>query len=133
MGSSGTGRFTDYSGSSEKSQDDASKGQASTGSGPTGGSSGTDRCAQVFTTDLEDVARSAYFAADGRLPPTGTAVDVQLSGRLIASVGEVELGYLPTQYNYLAGCMKRGFSYAGTVTATRMTPTPSVTVDIAPV
>jgi hypothetical protein len=127
MGSSGTGHLSDYSGGEKEK---ASK--ETIGSG-TGGSSGHDPCTDNVVTKLEDVARSQYYTSSGTLPATGTHVDVKLSGRLVVFTAGGDLGYLPTQYNYLAGCLNRGFNYAGKVTSTATTPVPTISVEIAPV
>jgi hypothetical protein len=57
-----------------------------------------------------------------------------MGGRLSVDteVGEV-IGYLPTQFNYLAGCISSGRSYGGAVTSIATTPLTRVHVDIAPV
>ena len=127
MGSTGTGKFTDYSGQT------GNEGSGGTAGGGSGGSSGVDNCDQAFAAILEEVERCAYFQQYHTPPPAGTAVVVRLRGRLSVDTesGEV-LGYLPTQYNYLAGCMSSGRNYAGSVTATSITPLIRVHVDIAP-
>lgn len=126
MGSSGTGRLSDYS-NSKKEKEPKKK----SGSG-TGGSSGHDPCSDSFSTKLEDVARSQYYTGNGALPASGTRVDVKLSGRLVVYSAKGDLGFLPTQYNYLAGCINRGLNYRGKVTSTATTPVPTISVDIQP-
>ncbi len=128
MGSIGTGRLTDYSGAKKQKQP-----KTKPGSDKGGGSSGHDPCADSFTAKLEDVARAQYYASNGSLPPNGTDVKVKLAGRLVVYGTGGDLGFLPTHYNYLAGCMNRGFSYGGKVVSSATTPIPTITVDIAPI
>ncbi len=127
MGSTGTSRLTDYSGGKSKKK---SKG---TSSSETGGAPGHDPCTNSFTTKLEDVARSQYYAINKALPANGTRIEVKLSGRLVVYTAEGDLGFLPTQYNYLAGCINRGFKYRGSVVSTATTPVPTISVEIAPI
>src|SRR5467141_2446765 len=105
MGSSGTGRLTDYPGSGRGRQ-----------GGSQGGSSGADQCKKKIDEQLEDVATSAYYKNHKGVPPTGTKVEVVQQKRIsfASTAGEV-IGHLPTQYNYLAACLADGFKYAGTV------------------
>lgn len=125
MGSSGTGRFTDYPGSSRST--------SSTG-GTTGGSSGSDKCGEAFAAELEDVARGSYYGTKGSLPPNGHEFKVVHSKRLVAvDLEGFELGNLPTKYNYLAGCIGSGRAYIGVVTTTSISPLPRIYVDIAPI
>jgi hypothetical protein len=88
MGSTGTGRLTDYS--------KAKKPEGTSGS-ETGDAPGHDPCTNSFTTKLEDVARSQYYLSNGALPANGTQVDVKLSGRLVVYTAGGDLGFLPTQ------------------------------------
>jgi hypothetical protein len=92
VGSTGTNKFTDYSGS--KSTD--VKG------GATGGASGADPCDSAFTTDLEDVDRCSYYQTNNTLPSTGTQIYVTHNKRLevVDATSNLSLGYLPTYYNY---------------------------------
>jgi hypothetical protein len=55
-------------------------------------------------------------------------LELDLKKRIVAqtTTGEV-VGHLPTKYNYLAGCMKAGYKYAGTVRDSR-NPPPIATV-----
>jgi hypothetical protein len=124
MGSSGTGRLSDYSSKEKK--------EPKTPGSETGGSSGRDPCSDSFTAKLEDVSRSQFYTSSGALPANGTHVDVKLSGRLVVYAAGGDLGFLPTQYNYLAACINRGFKYGGTVTSTATAPVPMISVEIAP-
>lgn len=129
MGSSGTGRLSDYPGSS------------SGGSGASGGSGGTgprgsdDRCSKAFSSKLDDVAMSDYYVGTKRLPPVGTNVVVAKRKRVVVQTANGEsIGSLPTAFNYLAGCLADGWTYAGVVRVSqedRLGPT--VIVDITPV
>lgn len=134
MGSSGSGSFSDYSSTPRKksSKKKSSKGQ---GGGSSGGSSGEDQCQQMMTgVVLEDVARCEYFAAHNAVVEKDLPVRVrkQLFERRIAlenDSGEI-IGLLPTKYNYVAACMKDGYSYSGVVTASSTNPYPRVIVDL---
>lgn len=140
MGSSGTGRFTDYPGTpSGSSKTGSGNGSGEGGqSGDGGGVSKTDQCLRVIeNVALEEVARSAYFNAHKSLPPTGTAVAVRSSlvgGRIaVETIPALELvGLLPTEYNYLLQCMKQGYKYPGKVVSTTSKPVPVVRVDLEP-
>ena len=123
MGSSGTGRISDYPGSSKpsKTKEDEDKKEPGHGGGSSKGSGGNpggpdDRCAKAFSTQLEDVEHSEYFVAHGEAPPEGTAVILEHRKRLVAAteLGK-SIGSLPTSMNYLAGCMKAGWKYVGKV------------------
>jgi hypothetical protein len=64
MGSSGSGRISDYPGSSSQGKP-----------GKTGGANGDspiDRCARAFAARLEDVEQSDYYRAHKTTPPVGT-------------------------------------------------------------
>lgn len=122
MGSSGTGRLTDYTGTSSKSS--PSK---------IGGSSGEDKCGKAFTTSLEEVERSEYFKDNSSPPPTNTNIEVIFKKpRLAAVVDGVVIGYLPTDKNYVKVCLEDGYKFPGVVSASRTKPTPSVQITVSP-
>lgn len=123
MGSTGSGSFTDYS-----------KRKPATTGDTAGGASGTDKCGTAFPANLEEVARCFYFINHGNVPPAGTPVIVTFNGFRVAVETELgeEIGYLPTRYNYIKVCMDDGFNYRGVVNTSRLTPTPSILVDIVP-
>lgn len=129
MGSTGGGRFSDYTGNTD---DDQGKPMSGSGGG------GTDQCGhQIKDVVLEEVERSEYWKAHKRTPSAGTNVHVKatlVGGRLAietSSKAEV-IGYLPTRYNYIVQCMKRGFTYAGAVTATSTAPIVKVIISLDP-
>lgn len=120
MGSSGTGRFSDYSGSS-KDEDGG------------GGSSGNDPCELAFNTDLEEVERCDYYIANGTPPPDRTIVSVNFEKRAnVVTKDGLLVGYLPTKFNYLRACIANGHSYDGVVNSTSTAPVVLVNVDITP-
>lgn len=126
MGSSGSGHISDYPGSSPKT--------GSGGGGGGGSSPGEDRCARAFSVQLEDIEQSDYFKAHNSTPPIDTELVVVQKKRLVAQTrrGEV-VGNLPTNHNYLASCLKDGWSYVGKVSAAKNgPPVASVTADFAP-
>lgn len=121
MGSSGTGRLSDYPGS---------RGTSGKG-GPQGGSSGEDRCKKPISEQLEDVSRCDYFKNHKRVPKAGTHVAAVQAKRIEVTTTEGEvIGYLPTKYNYLAGCIATGYKYSGTVVTSKDNPVPAVLVDL---
>lgn len=120
MGSSGSGRFSDYSGSPSSSN----------GSGGSGGSSGTDQCAMAFSTELEEVGQCDYFTNTGTVPPPGTELTITVAQRIVAlDTSGVVVGALPTRFNYLAACLNEGFNYVGIVQSSSTFPNPQTTVD----
>lgn len=124
MGSSGSDRISDYPGSSSKGKSDGGTG---------GGSQPEDRCARAFSAHLEDVERSDYYRTHGRVPPVRTQLIVTQRKRLVAqtSTGE-SVGNLPTSLNYLAACIKDGWTYVGTVQiVTNAPPVANVSADFA--
>lgn len=121
MGSTGSGRFSDYSGVIDK------------GDGSGGGTSGTDRCTQAFTAILEEVAQCEYYEAHQKIPATGTLLKLQLDRRIFAVDAQgLKVGVLPTSYNYLAACIKSGIDYIGVIKASSANPIPQVEVDFSP-
>lgn len=124
MGSTGTGRFSDYSGSMS----------GSGGSSNSGGSSGEDICEKAISSAIEEIERCEFFKQFKTVPQVGTAVKVTVDSRIqIISNENLIIGFLPTKYNYLLGCINDGKSYQGIVISTSENPMPSIFVDIAPV
>ena len=120
MGSTGSGRFTDYTGVRDAT-------------GQTGGESGTDKCELSFSCILEDVGQASSYSTHGSLPTIGTTVLIQLGQPRIVAVHSqsgLECGALPTQFNYLAACMNDGHSYVGIVTRVTTTPLPLIQLDV---
>jgi len=112
MGSSGSGNFSDYPGSSKKKP-----------GGDDGGSSADDRCGRAFSVSLEDVEHCDYFKSHGNAcPADGTVLEIAQKKRIVAqtSAGEI-VGNLPTQLNYLAACLRDGYTYAGQVRSSNAT------------
>lgn len=119
MGSTGSGSFTDYSGS-----------RNSRGSGGSGGASGTDRCSQAFSCTLQEIAQCDYFKVHGVPPSRGTQLGLVLDGRIFAiDASGTKVGALPTSHNYLAACLQAGFTYVGVVTVSVATPLPTASAD----
>lgn len=108
MGSSGSGRLSDYPGSSG----------SGSGSSTGGGGGGSDRCSQAIAVALEDVEHCDYYTTVGTVPGRGQQLRIAQKKRVVAETDAgVTVGNLPTTYNYLAGCLKDGWTYTGTVTA----------------
>jgi hypothetical protein len=74
MGSTGSGHFSDYSGSQNSGKS----------GGNSGGSSETDRCHQAFSCVLEEVSQCEFFSSNRTLPAIDTQVEIVLDGRLFA-------------------------------------------------
>jgi hypothetical protein len=111
MGSSGTGSFGNYQPSEKAS------------------------CDETVDTDLEEIALAEYFAERGTVPPVGTSVrlhDAVVKGRLIVETVKKPqtLGLLPTSFQHLALCLKKGYSYTGEVTASGGKKIPVITVSL---
>ncbi|WP_147437186.1 hypothetical protein [Brenneria alni] len=123
MGSSGSGSFTDYSNAEKKVTD---------GGEVSGGDSGLDRCETAFSAGLEDVALYSYYQKYNNVPPINSKVEIVFTKRLTAiDIGtRLELGALPTKYNYLLACMHSGFHYIGIVSHVTNSISPQVVVDI---
>ena len=111
---------------------------ASSPSKPKGGGNGgddgvppEDRCARAFSVRLEEIEQSDYYKAHGSIPPVGTPLRVAQRKRLVAQTASGEgVGYLPTAFNYLAACLKAGWSYDGAVqTAANGPPVATITAD----
>ncbi len=135
MGSTGSGRFTDYSGSG--SSGSGTSGAKGKGSSSTGGASGEDRCSLPLTgVRLQEVERMEYYEAHENVPREGTQVVIRselFSGRIAVQTrsGREILGVLPTRFNYIRGCLGRGYRYSGDVSSSSLEPTPTVVVDLA--
>lgn len=125
MGSSGSGRFSDYPGTPPAPV------PAGSGGGISGGASGIDRCAQAFNVILEDVGNCDYFSNFGTVPSVGTVLVVAVGGaRLFAQdPNGLNVGAIPTRFNYLAACLQSGYSYQGVVIASSTSPFPLVSAD----
>jgi hypothetical protein len=124
MGSSGSGRISDYPGTS----------RGGSGSGEEGDDGQPeDRCGRALSIRLEDIEHSEYFGTYGAPPPTGETLQLRQRKRLVAetSAGQ-SVGNLPTSYNYLASCLKDGWAYTGTVaTSNALPPVATVAADFA--
>lgn len=128
MGSSGSGNFTDYPGSQVRPP----VGDTSGAGGGGGAAGGATLCDQTIVSELEEVERCAYYAAHG-LPVVGTAVSIARGARITVHINELELGYLPTRYNYLITCLEQGYTHTGSVASSLSRPLVRVSVNIVPV
>lgn len=124
MGSSGSGRFTDYPGTKPKEI-------VGEGSGVTGGTSGVDKCSQAFHALLEDVGSSQFYAQTRTVPSAGSQLAIIFDGRRVFAVdiNGVKVGALPTAFNYLVACMEDGVNYVGVVSYSATAPVPTVEAD----
>ena len=126
MGSTGSGRYGTYQ---------VGNGQTANGNG---GSAGEIECPSVIENiRLEDVATLDYYINNHSLPSADNKIELNntvYKGRLVVkdiSTNEI-LGNLPTQYNFLINCIKKGMQYTGTVVLSGTTPVPFVIVKLMP-
>ncbi len=127
MGSSGSGRISDYPGTSRA---------GGNGGGPKGDGGDQppeDRCGRAFSTPLEDIEHSEYYEVHGAPPPIGEALRIRQRKRLVAETADGQsVGNIPTALNFLASCMKEGWDYTGLVTVSNNgPPLASATADFA--
>lgn len=120
MGSTGTGRFSDY-------QDEV-PGQKEAGT------EDENRCTEEISVFLEEVERSEYYNSKGNLPDVGTSLSISAEKRITARVESGEtVGFLPTKYNYFLTCLQEGYVYSIYVSQSVATPMAQVEVTISPV
>ena len=121
MGSTGSGRLSDYS---------RFRGAVK---GVTGGEDLINKCDRAVATVLEDVETCDYYKKNGHVPAKGTYVKIALKTRLVAldEDGDI-IGHLPTEYNYLLECLNSGYQYEGEVSGSFDTPVPSVYIAATP-
>lgn len=135
MGSAGSGKFGTYHVGNGESSSNASNGSNGV-SGGTGGGVGEITCpSRIENIRLEDVATSEYFKSKGSLPLPGDAVSLSAKiykGRLVVNetASGTIIGNMPTQYNYLVNCLKKGMSYDGTVDSSGQRPVPFIVVTL---
>ena len=119
MGSTGSGRFSDYPGSE------------STSSG--GEPVDDDRCTRTFRVTLEDVEHSEYFTRTSVAPPLDTKLTIEHRKRIVAvDESGASVGNLPTSHNYLAECLASDFAYTGIVSESSDGPVATVAVYFVP-
>ncbi|WP_217806074.1 hypothetical protein [Halomonas sp. BC1] len=124
MGSSGSGRFSDYPGTKAREVD-------GNGTGVAGGTSGVDKCLQAFQVLLEDVGNSDFYSQFNNVPATGDQLVIRFDKRRVFAldVNGVKVGALPTSFNYLVECMEDGVTYVGVVSSSSVSPVPTVAAD----
>lgn len=128
MGSAGSGRFGTY-------RTAKSEVEIENGNDGVGGGIGEFECpSNIENIRLEDVATSNYYVTHKSLPSNGEPVELNNTiyrKRLVVvvSTGEI-LGNLPTQYNYLINCIKKGMQYSGSVVLSGSRSVPFVVVTL---
>lgn len=127
MGSTGSGRFSDYSGTK------AQYGSGD-GTGVSGGESGVDKCNQSFNVLLEDVGSCDFYSEFTAVPDVGEPLAILFDKKRVFAINEdgVKIGALPTSYNYLVACLEAGVTYVGVVNSSDASPVPTVVADFAP-
>jgi hypothetical protein len=128
MGSSGASRFSDYP---ERPPKKVTSGGGR--GGVSGGSGGQNICDLAFSAILEDFERSEFYTQHAALPKVGTGITIEKGKRIVARAASGEtIGNLPTEKNYLAGCIASGWSYAGQITKVVGGAVAKITIDAAP-
>ncbi|WP_230948520.1 hypothetical protein [Burkholderia stagnalis] len=127
MGSSGSGRFSDYPGTKAKEV-------AGDGTGVAGGASGVDRCKQAFCSVLEDVGQCDFYSQFKKVPAPGTQLSIFFDKKRVfaVDVNGVKVGALPTSFNYLATCLAGGVTYVGVVKSSVDKPVATIEADFVP-
>ena len=131
MGSTGTGNFSDYSGSQG-----GGTGGGGSGGAQGGGNQNEDRCLELIKeVRIQEVERSEYYLNHESVPRNGTQVVVQatlVDGRIAVETksGKEVIGVLPTKLNYLRRCIEQGYSYSGEVVESKAGLVPSLRVDL---
>lgn len=127
MGSTGSGRFSDYPGTKAN---DAS----GDGTGMEGGTSGVDKCQKAFHVVLDDVGNSDFFSKFNDVPALGEQLGIFFDGKRVFAIDEngVKVGALPTSFNYLVACLEDGVTYVGVVSTSAVSPVPTVAADFTP-
>jgi hypothetical protein len=127
MGSSGSGRFSDYPGTKAKEA-------VGDGTGIAGGSSGVDKCQQAFHVLLDDVGNSDFYSQFMNVPVVGDQLGIFFDKKRVFAidVNGVKVGALPTSFNYLVACLEIGVTYVGVVSSSAVLPIPTVAADFAP-
>lgn len=79
------------------------------------------------------IEQSDYYRAHRSVPPLGTQLKIVQRKRIVAETMSGEsVGNLPTSFNYLASCIKHGWTYVGTMqSAVSGPPVAAVSVDFA--
>lgn len=127
MGSSGSGRFSDYPGSKAKEV-------LGDGSGMAGGTSGIDKCKQAFSAALDDVGNSEFYSQFKNVPTSGAQLSIIFDKKRVFAIDTkgLKVGALPTSFNYLVACLQSGVAYVGVVTFSAASPFPTVSADFVP-
>lgn len=101
MGSTGSGNFGDYKPEKEP-----------------------DKCYNNFQTNLEEIAEYDYFKTHKNVPPLHLPITIiATKSRIVAKETKtnLNLGALPTEYEYLRNCLKNKHKYIGFVIHSSMT------------
>lgn len=136
MGSTGSGSFGTYRVENGKATDGlGTRTGGGVGESADGGTDEIECLPIIENIRIEDVATSEYYVQNQSLPPPGDYVNLHTAiykGRLVVkatSTGQI-IGNLPTLYNHLINCIKRGISYEGIVVASGESPVPFVVVTL---
>ncbi len=119
MGSTGSGNFSDYSGTNLNRNG-------------SGGGNDENECGKAFSAEVEEVANNDYYKNNG-LPSIGVSCVISAKKRIEVWINEELLGYLPTEFNYLLACLNDGYSYLGFVEHASEDKYPRVNIDVSPV
>lgn len=125
MGSTGSGSFGTYQ----------IKNNQTTNGDKNGGTTEIECPTVIAAIRLEDVATSDYYSGLKSLPSAGSAVSLfnkVYKGRLVVkdvTTGQI-LGNLPTQYNLLLNCIKKGINYSGNIIGSGSSPIPYIDITL---
>jgi hypothetical protein len=131
MGSTGSGSFGTYQVENSQTTD----GKKTANGDMNGGTAEIECPPDIAVIHMEDIAASNYYSSLKSLPSAGSTVSLYnkiYNGRLVVkddSTGKF-LGNLPTQYNFLINCIKKGVNYTGNVIGSGSSPIPYVDVTL---
>lgn len=123
MGSAGSGKFGNYSGSGA-------------GSFHGDGSGGELQCPlSIENINLEDVGICNYYQNYNKVPNVEEVVEVSeilINKRMavVLSNSKEIIGNLPIQYNFLNLCIKKGMQYTGKIISSGLSPIPYIVVNL---
>ena len=136
MGSSGSGRFGNY-----HINDNSKEPKQNNGTNVSGIGGAVEGYGEVMCPDsielikLEDVPFSEYYKTYNNVPAKDEKVKLRNTlhnGRLVVellSTNEI-IGNLPTEYNYLFNCVRKGKAYFGEINSSGINPIPYVVVSL---
>lgn len=136
MGSSGSGKFGNYHIDKNFNESKQNNGTNTSGIGGAVEGHGEVMCPNsIELIKLEDVPFSEYYKMYNNVPAKDEKVKLRNTlhnGRLVVellSTSEI-IGNLPTEYNYLFNCVRKGKAYFGEINSSGISPIPYVVVSL---